>query len=318
MAIGQLSTAQRLRGGEVAEAVRRDRLVAILRRLEPATVDPTVEALLRGGLASIEFTVDSEDAFGAIARWRERGGATVGAGTVRRVEDADAAIDAGAQFLVSPSYSEAVVERALEAGIPVVPGCFSPTEIDAAWQQGATFVKLFPGAVVGPAYLKAVLNPLRDVEIIVTGGVDETTARSFLDAGAVGVGVSTAQLGQADGPDAIESACTRSTRCDRLTRPRARGARAPRHGCGQTRFARADAAWSDRFPSSAPCARQSSSSSPDPCSSSSRSSTVLRTSALMSNSTWNIRSTSSSFTSKELQARFSLARWPIPTWSVRR
>jgi 2-dehydro-3-deoxyphosphogluconate aldolase/(4S)-4-hydroxy-2-oxoglutarate aldolase len=209
MAVGQTSAAERLRAGVVAEAVRRDRLVAILRRLEPAVVGPTVEALLRGGFTAIEFTVDSDGAFDAISRWRATGRAFVGAGTVRRVEQAEAAIDAGAQFLVSPSYSEAVVERALELDVSVVPGCFSATEIDAAWQQGATFVKLFPGGVVGPAYLRAVLNPLRDVEIVVTGGVDESTARSFLDAGAVGVGVSTVQLGQAEGPEAIEAATRR-------------------------------------------------------------------------------------------------------------
>jgi len=209
MAVGEVRTVERLRGGEVAEAVREDKLVGILRRLDPDVVDTTVEALLRGGFTSIEFTVDSDDALGAIARWRARGGTLVGAGTVRRVDEAEAAIDAGAQFLVSPSYSEAVVERALELGVAVVPGCFSPTEIDAAWQQGATFVKLFPGAVVGPAYLRAVLAPLRDVEIVVTGGVDETSARAFLDAGAVGVGVSTVQLGQADGPEALEAGTRR-------------------------------------------------------------------------------------------------------------
>lgn len=209
MAVGQVSAAERLRRGGLAEAVRRDRAVAILRRLDASTVDPTVEALLSGGFTAIEFTLDSDEALAAISRWRERGLALVGAGTVRRLEHAEAAIEAGAQFLVSPSYSEEVVERSLELGVPVVPGCFSPTEIDAAWQQGATFVKLFPGGVVGPAYLRAVLAPLRDVEIVVTGGVDETTARSFLEAGAVGVGVSTVQLGQADGPDAVEAGSRR-------------------------------------------------------------------------------------------------------------
>lgn len=204
-----LSVAQRLRASDVAAQLRQGRAIAILRRLPPAHVDTTVEALLAGGFTAIEFTVDSEDALETIARWREAGRALVGAGTVRRVEDADAAVDSGAQFLVSPSYHESVVERSLELGVPVVPGCFTATEIDRAWQQGATFVKLFPGGVVGPAYLRAVLNPLEDVEVVVTGGVDETTARSFLDAGAVGVGVSTAQLGQAGDPSSIEAA-TRS------------------------------------------------------------------------------------------------------------
>jgi 2-dehydro-3-deoxyphosphogluconate aldolase/(4S)-4-hydroxy-2-oxoglutarate aldolase len=191
-----IGTAERLRRSELAEAVRREKAVAILRRLPGELVDPTVEGLLAGGFRSIEFTFDSPDAVGAITRWRATGRAAVGAGTIRRLEDVDGAVDAGAQFLVAPTYREDVVERALELGVPVVPGCLSPSEVDAAWQQGATFVKLFPGGVVGPGYLKAVLAPLKDVEILVTGGVDASTVRSFLDAGAVGVGVSTAQLGQ--------------------------------------------------------------------------------------------------------------------------
>ena len=202
--------AERLRRSELAEAVRRERAVAILRRLPRSVVDPTVEALLAGGFRTIEFTFDSEDAAGAIARWLVDGRAAVGAGTIRQPEQVDAAVEAGAQFLVAPTYQEAVVERALELGVPCVPGALSPTEIDTAWHQGATFVKLFPAGAVGAGYLSAVLNPLKDVEILVTGGVDAASARSFLDAGAKAVGVSTAQLGQPSSADgdfgAVEAA----------------------------------------------------------------------------------------------------------------
>ncbi len=193
--------AERLRRSELAEAVRRERAVAILRRLPRSVVDPTVEALLAGGFRTIEFTFDSEDAAGAIARWLADGRAAVGAGTIRQPDQVDAAVEAGAQFLVAPTYQEAVVERALELGVPCVPGALSPTEIDTAWQQGATFVKLFPAGAVGAGYLSALLNPLKDVEILVTGGVDAASARSFLDAGAKAVGVSTAQLGQPSSAD---------------------------------------------------------------------------------------------------------------------
>jgi 2-dehydro-3-deoxyphosphogluconate aldolase/(4S)-4-hydroxy-2-oxoglutarate aldolase len=213
MAVGELvGVAERLRRSEVAEAVRRERAVAIMRRLPPAVVDATVEALLRGGFRIVEFTFDSEGAAAAIARWRESGRALVGAGTIRRVEEVDPAVEAGAQFLVAPTYQEAVVERALELGVPCVPGALTATEIDSAWQQGATFVKLFPGAVVGPPYLRAVLNPLKDVELVVTGGVDAASAGPFLEAGAAAVGVSTAQLGQPDGPDGDFQAVERAAR----------------------------------------------------------------------------------------------------------
>jgi 2-dehydro-3-deoxyphosphogluconate aldolase/(4S)-4-hydroxy-2-oxoglutarate aldolase len=213
MAIGQeTGVAERLRRSELADAVRRERAVAILRRLPIPVVDRTVEALLAGGFRMIEFTFDSEDAEGVIARWRADGRAAVGAGTIRRPEQVEAAVEAGAQFLVAPTYQEAVVERALELGVPCVPGALSPTEIDTAWQQGATFVKLFPAGAVGAGYLRAVLNPLEDVEIVVTGGVDAGSARSFLDAGAKAVGVSTAQLAQpatADGDFGAVEAATR-------------------------------------------------------------------------------------------------------------
>jgi 2-dehydro-3-deoxyphosphogluconate aldolase/(4S)-4-hydroxy-2-oxoglutarate aldolase len=198
MAVRAADVAERLRRSEISDAIRRERAVAIMRRLPPDAVDGTVEALLRGGFTIIEFTFDSEGAADAISRWRESGRALVGAGTIRRPEDVDPAVEAGAQFLVAPTYQESVVERALELGVPCVPGCFSPTEFDSAWQQGATFVKFFPGGAVGPGYLRAVLAPLKDVEAVVTGGVDASTARSFFEAGAVAVGVSTAQLGQAD------------------------------------------------------------------------------------------------------------------------
>jgi 2-dehydro-3-deoxyphosphogluconate aldolase/(4S)-4-hydroxy-2-oxoglutarate aldolase len=198
VAIDVAGVADRLRASEIAEGVRRERAVAILRRLSPEVVDPTVEALLRGGFAIVELTFDSEGAEAAIARWRKSGRAVVGAGTIRRAEEVDAAVDAGAQFLVAPTYQETVVERSLELGVPCVPGCFSPTELDSAWQQGATFVKFFPGGAVGPGYLRAVMQPLKHLEVVVTGGVDAGTAQSFLEAGAVAVGVSTAQLRQPD------------------------------------------------------------------------------------------------------------------------
>jgi 2-dehydro-3-deoxyphosphogluconate aldolase/(4S)-4-hydroxy-2-oxoglutarate aldolase len=213
MAVGEIvGVAERLRRSGVAEAIRRERALAILRRLPPVAVDPTVEALLRGGFRILELTFDSEDAAGAIARWRESGRALVGAGTIRRVDDVDPAVEAGAQFLVAPTYHAAVVERSLELGVPCIPGALSATEIDTAWQQGATFVKLFPGAVVGPAYLRAVLAPLKDVEIVVTGGVDPASAPAFLDAGAVAVGVSTAQLGQPAPTDGDFGAVERAAR----------------------------------------------------------------------------------------------------------
>lgn len=205
MTPGPATTAVRLRASAAAEAVRRERAVAILRRLAREEVDTTVEALVRAGFVLIEFTVETGEGFSSIARWRADARVLVGAGTLRRVEEVELAVDAGARFLVAPTYREAVVERALELGVPVVPGALSPTEIDRAWEQGATFVKLFPAGVVGPAYVRAVLAPLAGVELVVTGGVDAASARAFLDAGAVAVGASTGQLGRAGGAGGLEA-----------------------------------------------------------------------------------------------------------------
>ncbi len=207
-----MGAAERLRRSELAETIRRERVVGIMRRLPTTVVDATVEALLEGGLRVVEFTVDSEGALDSIARWSATGRAFVGAGTVRQADTVDAVVDAGAQFVVAPIYDEAVVERSLELGVPCLPGALSPTEIDAAWQQGATFVKLFPGVDVGVGYVKAVLAPLRDVELVVTGGMDESCARAFVDAGAVAVGVSTSRLGQPDGAGRDFAVLTDATR----------------------------------------------------------------------------------------------------------
>jgi 2-dehydro-3-deoxyphosphogluconate aldolase/(4S)-4-hydroxy-2-oxoglutarate aldolase len=92
----------------------------------------------------------------------------------------------------------AVLERALELGVPAVPGALTPTEIEAAWGMGAALVKLFPGALGGPAYVRDVLAPLSDVPLVVTGGVTAANARAFLDAGAVAVGVGGALIGADD------------------------------------------------------------------------------------------------------------------------
>jgi 2-dehydro-3-deoxyphosphogluconate aldolase/(4S)-4-hydroxy-2-oxoglutarate aldolase len=161
------------------ERIRRERVVAVLRRV--ADVEATVERL---GLPVVEVTLDSEHALEAIARLRRRGDVTVLAGTVRTADEARAAVEAGAEALVSPAF----VPSIFDLGVPVIPGALTPTEIERAWHAGAAMVKLFPARLGGPAYVRDVLAPLGDVELMVTGGVTADNARAFLDAGAVAVG----------------------------------------------------------------------------------------------------------------------------------
>jgi 2-dehydro-3-deoxyphosphogluconate aldolase/(4S)-4-hydroxy-2-oxoglutarate aldolase len=172
------------------DRIREERLVAILRRVPD--VDRRVEELVAVGVGVVEVTLDAPDALAAIERLRSRGDVTVLAGTVRRPEQADAAAAAGAEAIVSPGLSHAVVSRARELGVPAIPGALTPTEIEAAWTAGAALVKLFPAGLVGPRYVRDVLAPLADVPLLVTGGIDSSNASAFLDAGAVAVGVGSA------------------------------------------------------------------------------------------------------------------------------
>jgi 2-dehydro-3-deoxyphosphogluconate aldolase/(4S)-4-hydroxy-2-oxoglutarate aldolase len=172
------------------ERIRSERLVAILRRVDD--IDARVAALADAGVGVIEITLDDPNALGAIERARGRGDVTVLAGTVRRAEQVDAAVAAGAEAVVAPAFVAAVVERAAELGLPAIPGALTPTEIEAAWAAGAALVKLFPGGAGGPRYVRDVLAPLADVPLLVTGGVDAQNAMAFLDAGAVAVGVGSA------------------------------------------------------------------------------------------------------------------------------
>jgi 2-dehydro-3-deoxyphosphogluconate aldolase/(4S)-4-hydroxy-2-oxoglutarate aldolase len=169
------------------ETIRAARLVAILRRA--AEADAEVARLAVAGVRVVEITLDSDDALGAIERARARGDVTVLAGTVREPAQVDAAVSAGAEGIVAPSLSLAVLERAAALEAPSIPGALTPTEVETAWRAGAALVKLFPARLGGPRYVQDVLAPLTDVPLVATGGVDATNARAFLDAGAVAVGV---------------------------------------------------------------------------------------------------------------------------------
>jgi 2-dehydro-3-deoxyphosphogluconate aldolase/(4S)-4-hydroxy-2-oxoglutarate aldolase len=171
----------------VLETIRRERVVAILRRVDD--VDAAVARVRAAGISLVEITLDSPGALEAIRR-------TPGclAGTVRTPAEATAAAEAGAVALVAPSFSAEVAERARELALPYVPGALTPTEVETAWRAGAALVKLFPAALGGPEYVRQLRGPLADVPLIATGGVDAAGARAFLDAGCVAVGLGTSLL----------------------------------------------------------------------------------------------------------------------------
>jgi 2-dehydro-3-deoxyphosphogluconate aldolase / (4S)-4-hydroxy-2-oxoglutarate aldolase len=180
----------------VVERIRAERLVAILRRVPDP--DAVVDAVVRGGIALVEITLDSDDAAATIRRLRSRGDVSVIAGTVRRAEQVDEAVEAGAEACVSPALVPAVVERCVDLGVPAIPGALTPTEVELAWSLGAALVKVFPGTAVGPGYVRELRGPLSDVPLIVTGGIHALNARAFLDAGAVAVGAGSSLTGAPD------------------------------------------------------------------------------------------------------------------------
>jgi 2-dehydro-3-deoxyphosphogluconate aldolase/(4S)-4-hydroxy-2-oxoglutarate aldolase len=167
------------------------RIVAILRRTDPEAAVATAEALLSGGITCLEVTCDSPGALDMIRAIADALGerALVGAGTVLDRETAQAAIDAGAQFIVSPHVDADLIWSFALRGMPWIPGALTPTEILSAWRAGAVLVKLFPAAPLGPAYVKDLRGPLRDIPLLPTGGINLDNACDFVAAGAWGLGI---------------------------------------------------------------------------------------------------------------------------------
>jgi len=171
----------------IPEEIEEQRLIAVMRRLETERVKRVAPILGDAGIAVMEVTLDGAEALDSI-RWLAAAGYEVGAGTVLSVEEAGAAHAAGAQFLVSPSFDPKLVASVAQS-IPMVPGALTPSEVAAAWDRGASAVKLFPASFGGPAYLKAIRGPLAHIPLIPTGGITDKNAAGFLEAGAVAVGV---------------------------------------------------------------------------------------------------------------------------------
>ena len=182
-----------LRRSDVAERIRRHRLIAILRRVEPQELLLDLAAeLVADGVRVLEVTFDGASAAEDLVAVKQRlhgSDVLVGAGTIVTRERMDAALGAGAEFLVAPTVDLAIVAEAVDRGVPVIPGAYSPTEIALAWDSGGTFVKVFPVSSLGPSHIRELRGPLRDIEMIATGGVDATNTAAYLEAGCVAVGV---------------------------------------------------------------------------------------------------------------------------------
>lgn len=180
---------------QVLDIVSKTRLVAIIRLDDLSQAVALSKALLAGGVIAQEFTLSNPKALDALAEVKaalpefSNAQAALGLGSVRNVAEAQAAIKAGAQFVVTPIMKLEVIDVCKHAGIPIMPGAFTPTEIATAYEAGADVVKVFPARTLGPSYIKDVLAPMPYLKLMPTGGVDLENMTSFFKAGAVSVGV---------------------------------------------------------------------------------------------------------------------------------
>ncbi|RKR92351.1 2-keto-3-deoxy-phosphogluconate aldolase [Micromonospora pisi] len=180
------------------DTLRTHRLLAIVRGDDPTAALATVLTLADSGVNLIEVSLTSTDAYGVISRARAALGAgyALGAGTVLTAEQAGQAAEAGATYLVTPAVAPSL-EEAGRLGLPVLAGALTPTEVVQATTAGAAAIKLFPASIGGPEYLRALRDPFPRTPFVPVGGVDAAGARSYLDRGAVAVGVGSPLLGDA-------------------------------------------------------------------------------------------------------------------------
>ena len=181
---------------EVVRAIEANGVVAVIRLQDPERLRAVVDALAEGGVRALEVTMTVPRAIDMIAQLAPSlpEGFLLGAGTVLDAETARLAILAGARFVVGPVFRPEVIALCHRYDVAMMPGCFTPTEILAAWEAGADVVKVFPATALGPGFLKDVRGPLPQVKLMPTGGVTLDNAGEWLKAGAVAVGVGTALL----------------------------------------------------------------------------------------------------------------------------
>ena len=177
---------------EIKAEIERVGLVPVLRAQSAAEGHALVEAMLAGGVTVVEVTMTVPGAVELLRALKKQHGSQLllGSGTVTTAAQAAATIEAGAEFVVSPSLHPEVIVKTKELGKVSIPGALTPTEVITAWNAGADYVKVFPcSAVGGASYLRALRAPFPELQLIPTGGVTQQTAADFLKAGARALGV---------------------------------------------------------------------------------------------------------------------------------
>jgi|BioPla2DNA2_1021312.scaffolds.fasta_scaffold00291_14 2-dehydro-3-deoxyphosphogluconate aldolase/(4S)-4-hydroxy-2-oxoglutarate aldolase len=170
------------------KTLTRTPVIGILRGIFLGQESECIEACDRAGLKVIEVTMNTENAPKIIKNLKKQAsskGIYVGAGTVRNLKDLETAINAGADFIVTPTTSVEVIKSCVEKRIPIIPGALTPTEIELAYTLGATYVKVFPVSSMGGAsYIRDLRGPLKDIPLMACGGVSASNALDYKKAGA--------------------------------------------------------------------------------------------------------------------------------------
>lgn len=179
--------------------LRETRAVAVLRARHASDYAPVIEALQRGGVLSIELTLSTPGVWDELPALRDRFGDAleIGVGTVTEAAEAEAALDLGAAYIVTPVTDPGVITACVGRGVPVYPGGLTPTELHAGWKLGATAVKVFPASTVGAGYVAQLRGPFPDIEVIPSGGVNIEDVPGWIMAGALAVSLGGPLLGDA-------------------------------------------------------------------------------------------------------------------------
>ena len=175
------------------QSLRRRRLVAAIRGPSADIARRAAEAIAQGGVNILEITFTVPDATRVMAALAGRPDLVVGCGTALTADQAKAALDAGAKFVIAPNFSPAVAKVALDAGVMYCPGAYTTNEILAARDGGAHLIKVYPvGVAGGPAYIRVIRDPLPDVPMLAAGGTNLDNVLPFLEAGCIGIGLGAA------------------------------------------------------------------------------------------------------------------------------
>lgn len=174
----------------VLKNIIKNKIVAVIRGNSKEEAENIIEGAIKGGIKVIEVTYTNKDASEIIKNLVDKHeDVVIGAGSVLNIDIAKEAVKAGSKFIVGPNFDSAISEYCSQNQVEYIPGCFTPTEIVNALNSGVKVIKLFPGEAVGPKYIKAIKAPIKDIKIMVTGGVNVENVDEWLENGADSLGI---------------------------------------------------------------------------------------------------------------------------------